>query len=266
MKLAIAMALAVGLLPQGQARRPKTAVQNDKEQSAQRLEFMKESVAVFDIYLGKERETKLRLRAEPVLRWNNPVTGVKDGTVFVWTADGRPEVVGGVFHLRARGWLLELTSFSLGPNLFQRHKQPWASLSKAAVELKPIPDAPSPAKTKLQRLTQIRSMARDFTAASNRQDAGWWELRLMSQPLYRYGKPGSEILDGALFAFVQGTNPEVLLLLEARSREAGYQWHYALGPMTYFAVRASLKRAKVWSLPKASTVFKHGSVGQRERD
>ena len=38
----------------------------------------------------------------------------------------------------------------------------------------------------------------------------------LSQPLYRYGGDDSGVLDGGLFVFVQGTDPEVFLLIEAR--------------------------------------------------
>ena len=40
------------------------------------------------------------------------------------------------------------------------------------------------------------------------------ELRLLATPLYRYRDTSPEGSDGALFAFVQGTDPEVLLLVE----------------------------------------------------
>jgi hypothetical protein len=45
-----------------------------------------------------------------------------------------------------------------------------------------------------------------------------WELRLLPKPLYRYASRSQKVLDGALFAYVwtRGTDPEWLLLLEAR--------------------------------------------------
>ena len=59
----------------------------------------------------------------------------------------------------------------------------------------------------------------------------------------------ADLIDGALFAFVQGTDPEVLLLLEARRDEAVASWHYGLARMTSRALRADHKEKEVWSVP-----------------
>ncbi|MAG94065.1 MAG: hypothetical protein CMJ48_09980 [Planctomycetaceae bacterium] len=54
------------------------------------------------------------------------------------------------------------------------------------------------------------------------------QLRRLSQPIYRYESDNANLLDGAMFAFVQGTDPEVFLLLEARSKGNNHQWEFAL--------------------------------------
>ena len=63
-----------------------------------------------------------------------------------------------------------------------------------------------------------------------------WELRLLPQPLYRYESTDPDVLDGAVFAFVTsaGTDPEALLVLEARKPAAGCDpvWHYAIARFT----------------------------------
>ena len=41
------------------------------------------------------------------------------------------------------------------------------------------------------------------------------ELRLLPKPLYRYEPKAGPVIDGAVFAFVMGTDPESLLLIEA---------------------------------------------------
>ena len=43
-----------------------------------------------------------------------------------------------------------------------------------------------------------------------------YELRLMPKPLLRYSNPKEKLLDGAIFAFSYGTNPELLALIEAQ--------------------------------------------------
>lgn len=53
----------------------------------------------------------------------------------------------------------------------------------------------------------------------------------MSEPTFRYSSEENDIIDGAIFAFSQGTDPEVLFLLQARSRPEAV-WEYGVAPMT----------------------------------
>src|SRR5205823_6238465 len=89
-----------------------------------------------------------------------------------------------------------------------------------------------PAATAAVRLSQLRQLSRSFAVHMEAVN-GNWELRLLSQPIFRYGTDGSDVIDGALFAYVwtTGTDPEFLLLLECRKTPDGPRWHYA--PLTF---------------------------------
>ncbi len=95
----------------------------------------------------------------------------------------------------------------------------------------------------------MRTLAGGFRATDDFGGRGWSELRLLPTAISRYGESGTRILDGALFAFVYGTDPEVFLFLEARSGKDGPEWQYALAPMTIFAVKGSYRGKAVWELP-----------------
>jgi hypothetical protein len=71
----------------------------------------------------------------------------------------------------------------------------------------------------------------------------------MDQPVYQYGAGPDGLLDGALFAFVVGTDPEVLLVLEARDAFGGREWHYTLARMNRDAMRVRYQDREVWSVP-----------------
>jgi len=73
---------------------------------------------------------------------------------------------------------------------------------RPGIELTPIEGAPPPARSAAQRLVQMRTLAREFSAATRDTQDKRWELRLLSQPLYRYESTDPDVLDGALFAFV----------------------------------------------------------------
>jgi hypothetical protein len=53
--------------------------------------------------------------------------------------------------------------------------------------------------------------------------------RLLAKPLLSYHERPER--DGAIFAFVQDTDPEVLLILENRAHGDGTRWEFAIAPM-----------------------------------
>ncbi len=74
----------------------------------------------------------------------------------------------------------------------------------------------------------------------------------MPSPLFRYKTDRRDLVDGAVFAFVQGTDPEVVLVLEARRADAKVQWQYALTRRSMLALEAKLDGETIWSV-------KHGA-------
>ena len=99
----------------------------------------------------------------------------------------------------------------------------------------------------------MRLLSQDFVAEDHFQNQSWQRLRLLAKPLARYGKPGSNLIDGALFSFVLGTDPEVYLMLEARTGNSGPEWQYGLAPMSTYALKAACKGQEVWSVPYRRT-------------
>lgn len=224
--------------------------EKEKRERARQLEMMKRAAAEYEIYRGQDRKTKLSLRTEPVLRWANPVREVFDGAVFIWTLDGRPEVAACLFNLSGMHHD-EFQSLSNEPLIVERNEQEVWYPSEAGVSWQSLAEAPVPADSADARLLQMRSLARQFRAiqSGGPPREGRWELRLLSQPLYRYGKEDTEVLDGALFVFSQGTDPEVVLLLEARKSGSEFRWHYALGRMTSSSVSVTHQGDVVWNVP-----------------
>jgi hypothetical protein len=77
------------------------------------------------------------------------------------------------------------------------------------------------------------------------------ELRMMPQWLYRYGREGTACLDGAVYSFAMGTDPEAVLLLEAfKSNEDAYQWQFAFVRQTSGALEGRWKKNVVWTAEK----------------
>jgi hypothetical protein len=217
-------------------------------QAARRAEFMKQSAADYEFLIGPEHTEKLALEPEPLLRFTNPVSGLKDGGFMVWKDKGGRPMVGAQFFLTADDlWLNEFQSLATVPLRAVRDGGIKWEPARAGVEVQVVPEAPGPARTAVQRLVQMRNIAERFTSSDEfegrpKSDA----LRLMAKPLLRFGKEGTDTLDGALFVHAHGTDPELMIVIEAVRSESGYRWDYSLAPMTGYALKASLDGQHVW--------------------
>jgi hypothetical protein len=226
------------------------AEEPESSEAERRLDFMKASVADYDFRISPEFEHKLTVAPEPLLRFTNPVSGLKDGGFFVWTDEhGRPMAGAQVFLTSENLWLHEFQSLS--PGAFRGTKDgavAWAP-ARAGVEPRPVPDAETPAATPVQRLAQMRKLAGRFSVSDEFEGRKQTdELRLLSKPLLRFGDPESTTVDGALFAQAHGTDPELLIILEALKTADGVRWYYSLAPMTGYALQARLDDKPVWEV------------------
>jgi hypothetical protein len=107
----------------------------------------------------------MTLRPEPVLKWSNPVVGTVFGEVFIWTHDGRPEVVASIYNC--------------------------------------------------------------------------------------YENTKGDLIDGAMFVFVLGTDPEAFLLIEARRPQIGVpEWRFGAARMNSIHLRINHSGRKVWNAPE----------------
>jgi len=204
----------------------------------------------------QDDEKMLEIVDKPVLRWGNQARDNDDGAVFVWTRRGRPQAVVAIFLIGNRT-MHELCSLAETPltATWGESSNVWRP-AKAGVVFRKVPDAPDPAETRRARLTQMRKIAGHFTAATSAPPdytggGSHGELRLLPQPLYRNEEESTLALDGALFTFAFGTDPEVLLVLEARHTSEGPIWHYAAAPFTDFAIELKYKEEPVWNEPLA---------------
>jgi len=162
---------------------------------------------------------------QPVLRWSNPAAGRVYGDVYVCTDAARPVALFCFYKWYApyNGFEAEVHSLSPSPLAAQRDSEPiWRP--QAGVQFQPVPDVTPPAENKAARMVQMRRIARRFTAhladrrLDRNADAEPHTLRLLAEPIYRFGG-NSDVIDGALFAFVFGTDPEVILMLQASGRD-----------------------------------------------
>jgi hypothetical protein len=239
--------LAVWLLA-GALPAQSTSVELDKEQIAAALQLTQQAAAKYEfIFQGAQGEPQ-KLLAEPILRWSNPAAGQIHGNVYLWTSAGRPAVVGSLFKWFSPHTHMshEFQSLAEQPLIGKfEGKEVW-SCREPGLRFVGIPDAPRPADGKSQRSLQMRELARNCAVHKRERDGAVSELRLLPQPIYRYEAPQAGIVDGGLFAFVQGTDPDLFLLFEAREGDGNVTWQLAASRMNSVALSLHYKGLEIW--------------------
>ncbi len=249
----VACAYCVATLAQDRRETPASEVPANespvnKELIEAALKLTTEEAGKYSFVLEGGGETTWQ--REPVLKWSNPSVGEIHGNVFLWTQSDRPAAVGSFYKWFTPHTHLahEFHSLAETPLVSKSgERQVWAT-NQAGVRFEPVPGAPKPAASDASRILQMRRLARDFAATKIERDGSRQELRLLTQPIYRYAAPDQQVLDGALFVLVQGTDPEVFLLLEARGPEGREIWQFALARMNGVGFQARYRDEQVWSV------------------
>lgn len=236
-----------------------------KEQIAKWAAYYEARAAAYDIRLQGDSDESLRLHQFPVLRWSNPVidNGTTHGECFVWTKSGRPEVFASIFSYRSsrardqtkRTVAHAFNSLSRQALVASHAGEVFWAPDQPGAEFLPIPDAPSPGSTRPLRLVQMRRLAREFTATSGGTDGDEeLGLRLLPQPVYRHTGESEDVLDGALFVFVTGTDPEVLLMIEVRRVGSESLWHAVAARHSHLTLRVQHRGIEVWQYLRGSRI------------
>ena len=216
--------------------------------------MLDESAGRYAIYAGKERGEPLKLRC--VLRWANVTRGSVDGATYIWTSDGRPMATVCVYPF-ARQLCDNFQSLAEGPVTAWVDGQPVWRCERPGLEYQPLADAPAPEQSAAGRLRQMKSLAGRFSTKLmgwNADDSDREPLRMLPRPVYRY--ESEQPTDGAIFAFVQGTDPEAFLLIETRpdASNGGKNliWHFAMARRTSGRLETQYQGQLVWKAEKLS--------------
>ena len=232
-----------------------------KKQAEQRQVFLRSKAVAYSLQ-STEDGARFRLTERPVLKYSNPThaRGTSDGATFLWVdGDGRP-LAACSFSIRRpdnRAYR-EFATLSAVPLQCRKDDElVWSTNQDARLVTEAVTDAPAPARRETLRLTQMRFIARRFTASRIRSKPPTnIDLRVLPQPLYRFAVPEKGIVDGGLFAFVVSNDPELLLILTATAGpgESRPRWRYGLAQMSSQEEQVKLDERVVWSAPNYYTV------------
>jgi hypothetical protein len=209
----------------------------------------------------------LELRTKPLLHYGDPGRGIREGTLWAWGGRGRPAAVMKVEYWAGSGgeaghWGIAVGALSPARvSVDFRDGLHWMS-RKPGFDQQKLPDAPKPADTPAQRLTQAKAFARRFAAhVDTHRRAGTIQLRLLPRPVDRYEDPETGLLDGVLFGLVYATNPITLVGLEARTDGPGTPaWRYGFTRLGDGEATAVLDGKDVWTVPFIDSAFANADL------
>lgn len=233
------------------------------------MDFYLQRAKGYEIIVNDEAGESLQLHPSSLLQYTNPVRQREQhGAVFVWTADGRPQAIGTIWSIldlknnEIRRTAHELHSLSEKPFSAKRPPAIEGRLNplkfvpdwkpNAGVRFSPLPSDQPVAETAAGRLIQMRRLFSTFDAILiDRNDGSQSPLRRLPSPLMRYQSKKQGVIDGCLFTFVMGTDPELFLLIECREDADGVKsWHYTAARFTGMALRLNRGGEEVWQVEK----------------
>jgi hypothetical protein len=213
------------------------------------LQEMRRRAEALKLEVGEVKTRQIKLRGEPLLRFDDPTRAFADGTLWAWVEQGRPLALVSVERYE-KLWAYELISLTTEPlTLKTPLGQTWQP-SEAPFKEKALPEARLGATASARR-QQARQLARDFEMAEYPgPDETRTVLRLIPRPIYEYADEKTGLLHGSMFVFANGTNPEVLLLLEATKTDGAEGWRFACAPLSTARLEAKLGERVEWDSGK----------------
>jgi hypothetical protein len=170
------------------------------------------------------------LVTKSLLQWSKNTNEDVYGNVFIWTDQGVPAAVASIFKfVRPKDDLdSEFHSLSVEPIKATVASQTVWQPPVGGITYRPLDGNPAVAAQSRLRSTQMRNIGRRFRA-QREYEGNVTQLRFLTKEIFSYASEPRGVLDGAVFVFVDQTDPEVLLIIEARESENGERaWYYAI--------------------------------------
>ena len=260
------------------AAEPAEVVAEKAADAALREKWQKVYREIAESLEMRHGQTKLLLHDVPLLYYSNPVrTTGQHGTMFLWTEEGRPAVLGSVWSAidrqkpNLRNVTHEFHSLVEDSEVHSLVKgQPRWTSGEAGIAWQRLAGVPAPGTTRTARLIQMRELARRLSASITAEEKN--ELRLMPQPLYRYPENAVGAIDGALFVFALATDPELVLLIEDSADSDEPVWQVAFARFGNLAMEVKDGDRTLWTCERgapgrsAGKYYLYWRVEQRPAD
>ena len=172
----------------------------------------------------------------------------------MWLHDQRPQVIGTILTAAWGGNVYggtvatkhEFHSLAVSPLVAEYQGQRVWTPTQPGIEFTPVPHAPRPSRSSQIRGSQMVELAGRFQAQIGEQQERR-NLRLEPNPIYRYENASTDGMEGALFAFLHGGDPELVLMIEARGQASDARWHWAPVRLSEKSLTVAHQGEPVWT-------------------
>jgi hypothetical protein len=236
---------------------PKTEPDKQAEPGEEYRREVEQVVAGIELeHLVGDTWTKVKRIEKPLLYYGDATRENDRGSVWGWGEVGRPVALIELFQNEndRDNWVYTICNTSGGKVRARRVSAPWWKENASASELKDVPGAPAPAKEAPQRQRQLKQLAQKFTGHQFWDpNNSRYELRRLERPLRTYKDEDSGLLDGALYTLANGTNPELMLFIEARVNpkdNTEVLWQYAVGRLSHAELHLLYDDKEVFTSPR----------------
>ncbi len=251
-RILVLMMLASFLTPISKAADAETAVAKPDRPPG----IYQKELENYELFVGKRNRQPLQMEPRPILNWVGEFP--KRGSVFVWTHQGRPMVVGQCFSFktgdprRADRLVFKHTFHSLSqdPVTCEAEGDVVWNPTSPGIDLTKGSFAGTPSGRKATRLAQMRAIGRKFKFRVEGYTKG--QLRFLPQPLYRYESEKQDVIDGGIFSFSFGSDPEALLIVEAVEGDEGPEWQFGLARFNLQESFAEFGGKRIWHVGSIS--------------
>ncbi len=201
------------------------------------------------------------LQGLPLFRYSDPRRTIRDAALWGFGERGRPAALMKTEVYSIDGgtmWVYCLASLS--DRLIEAKWDDGAKFQsqEPGLELRAIPNGPRPGGTAAVRLVQLKRLTDRFSATIQNGVDNREPMRLMPTPICRYDDPEAGLIDGAVFGYTMGTNPDVLLVIELHGTAGGVtEWRGGAACMTSAGLVVRMDDTEILSHP-----YDAGAAGQ----
>jgi hypothetical protein len=200
--------------------------------------------------LQGETWVKVKRIDRPLLFYTDPTRGDDSGFLFGWGDKGRPLVVLELFQKAANraAWVADVCNTSGGRLRASRMGARWWLENDSDIAFKDVPGAPPVAPDPNLRQRQMKLLAQNFNGYEMYKTNVRVDLRRLDRPLHTYRDEDAGLVEGGLFTFANGTNPELLLFVEARraNKAAKPVWQFGVGRSSATQLHAEYEGKEVY--------------------